>query len=1110
MPAVSRRLTLPLLFVALAACAPHDAERALAAADPAPAGGGAGEPRSFRFAAPSPSKVVAAPAPPFSLTAADGTGLALVDLEVHAVVEPPLAFTELTLTFDNPRDRTIEGRFRIALPPGAALSRFAMELDGRWQEGEVVERQRARQIYEDFLHRRQDPALLENEAGNEFSARVFPIPARGRKRLVVSYSHQLERAAEPYVVPLAGLPEVANLGIRVLLDERRSNQRQDDERASNLGGAVSERRVLTLHKEHWTPDADFVVDLTPERDRLGLRHDNLVVARVAPDLGANAADEVRGLYILVDTSASRALGYAATAARVSDLVSGLAAGAGPTTPLAVATFDQTAATLYAGTAVGFGGRERNRLATVRPLGASDLEGALRWLAARLAKDHRYPRVLLVSDGIATAGRTDGADLRAAVASLAAAGVERLDLLAPAGQRDQASLRELVVGNLPRDGVVLDGAAPLSELARRLATIARSGLEVAVDGATWVWPQRLDGVQPGDEVLIWADLPAALPFRLRLGGQPVDTGDRPLLAAERPLLERAWVQARIGRLLHLASGDLAKDPDLRRAMATEATKLSVEHRVLCSSTAFLVLETAADYERYNLPRNALADILTVGAGGLEVLARSRQATPTTAARPVPKPVPTPATAATASNGAMEEDATVGNAFDELAKRDDEESTDSFEAITEDEPLTDGSVRFGVEGGVVGGVVGGVAGGVAGGVITGVPSPEPVAIPEGVPDGVAGGVPGRLSDDRAAAPTPASVPPPPPPPPPPPSPRRQEAAPGVVAETISVPPSEQQQQNRREANPPGLAGPYAEVDRLLTAGRVAEALAAADRWQSGAPGDTLALVALGRAAARAGQTALAARAYGSLIDLYPSRADLRRTAGEWLETLPEDGLDLAIDTYQKAVVDRPDHLSGHRLLAWALWRAGRLEEAFATLERGLAQPVPGGRYAEVGRVMREDLALLGAAWAAREPARRNEIRDRLRAVQADLDEAPSLRFVLTWETDANDVDLHVTDRHGNHAYYSEPVLRSGGQLYADVTTGYGPECFNIPRPAERRAYPYRLQANYYSRGPMGYGMGTLHVLEHDGHGHLQLETRPFVVMVDGTFVELGTVTPGGKKP
>ena len=120
------------------------------------------------------------------LTTADGTGLELVDLHAQAVLDGPLAFTELRLTFENPEDRVLEGRFEITLPEKAAISRFAMKIGDTWQEAEMVERQAAQRAYEDFLHRRQDPALLEKEAGNEFRARIFPIPAKGRKEILIS------------------------------------------------------------------------------------------------------------------------------------------------------------------------------------------------------------------------------------------------------------------------------------------------------------------------------------------------------------------------------------------------------------------------------------------------------------------------------------------------------------------------------------------------------------------------------------------------------------------------------------------------------------------------------------------------------------------------------------------------------------------------------------------------------------------------------------------------------------------------------------------------------------------------------------------------------------
>jgi tetratricopeptide (TPR) repeat protein len=326
------------------------------------------------------------------------------------------------------------------------------------------------------------------------------------------------------------------------------------------------------------------------------------------------------------------------------------------------------------------------------------------------------------------------------------------------------------------------------------------------------------------------------------------------------------------------------------------------------------------------------------------------------------------------------------------------------------------------------------------------------------------------------------------------------PGPVA-TRPQAPSRDPAVAQQPKGPPPYAGKMAEVMKLVEARQSERALIEALRWQSEEPGDVMALVALGEALEAAGQPVLAARAYGSILDLFPTRADMRRFAAERLERLA-GGARLAADAYAKAVEERPDHLNGHRLHAYALLRDGKPEAAFSALESGLSRRYPSGRFLGGERVLREDLGLVAAAWLAREPKRRAEVSTRLARVGAELATEPSLRFVLHWETDANDVDFHIYDGRGGHAFYSDRQLESGGELFEDITTGYGPECFAIQgKPA---AYPYRLQIHYYSRGPMGYGMGKLEVVEHDGRGGLRFEQRPFVVMNDGAFVDLGEVT------
>ncbi len=1022
---------------------------------------------SFRWTdEPAEESVTAIKESPLQLTASDGTGLRLVALEARGVLEPPLAFTELRMSFENLENRVREGRFRIALPPGAVISRFAMKIGGHWQEGEVVERQRARQVYEDFLHRRQDPALLEHEAGNEFSARVFPIPARAIKELIVSYSHELPSSEDSYVIPLLGLPEIDHLDIQVQLAESKMPEgRLPSQETSNLGGDVRERRVIHLAKQGWTPNADFEIRQSEVAESQGLRRDNLALVRVAAPVDSEL-QEVDSLFVLVDSSASRALGFERQITVLRRLLAGLAAGAGPQAPVAIAAFDQGVHPIFEGTAGSISDETWERLRERGALGASDPQRALRWLLGRLAEKDlsaNFRRVLMVSDGVATAGEVEGKALRTAVSDLAKVGVHRLDVLAVGGRRDDEVLRHLVTGNLEGDGQVIDGDVGLPEIARRLTRASRSGIEVVVPDAVWVWPRTLEAVQPGDEVLIYADLPAGRPLSVELNGNAVPLDFTAIFDAEPKLLERAWVKARIDRLLRIRETDFADDSDLRRAMQREATDLSVEHRVLTPFTAFLVLETEWDYQRYGLDRRARADILTIGATGIEVLARSS-----------PPPTSVGRSAETERKAFRDSDSSIGGELEDPGRGADDELASQLEALGYvDSERVGGNAQI---------------------------EYANAQIAEMRQESR------RLEEELEALMMAEPQPEPPAPP------GEQEFA--SVAEDVVVEPSRlparrvpipdptPDEEPEEDSRAPALSGRLADVMRLLRSGRTSQALTRASVWQAESPGDVLALVALGEALEASADTARAARAYGSLIDLFPSRADLRRYAGERLERLAdESALDLAVDTYRKAVAQRPDHPSSHRLLAYALLRSERPQEAFETMVAAIEQKYPGNRFRGVAQILREDLGLAAAAWTRAEPERKREIRELLRRAGGTVEDEPSLRFVLTWETDANDVDLHVYDGKGAHAYYSEPRLRSGGELYADVTTGYGPECFTIRGSAKRRAYPYRLRAHYYSRGPMGYGMGLLRIVEHDGDGGLRFDQRPFVVMNDRAYVELG---------
>jgi hypothetical protein len=320
--------------------------------------------------------------------------------------------------------------------------------------------------------------------------------------------------------------------------------------------------------------------------------------------------------------------------------------------------------------------------------------------------------------------------------------------------------------------------------------------------------------------------------------------------------------------------------------------------------------------------------------------------------------------------------------------------------------------------------------------------------------------------------------------------------------SPPPARGAARPAQPVNQDPYEGKMKDVMDALARGATSEALVKAATWRRESPGDVLALVSLGEAMEKSGDARTAARAYGSIIDLFPGRADLRRFAGARLERVGgAPALALAADTFAKAAEDRPDHPASHRMLAYARARQKDFAGAFDAIENGLTRAYPTGRFAGADRILREDAGILAAAWAAADPKRVREIESRTRALGVTIDHTPSLRFVLTWETDANDVDFHVYDADGGHAFYGARALPSGGELYADVTTGYGPECFGIRGAKSERRGPYHLMAHYYSRGPMGYGMGKVEIVDHDGKGGLRFDERPFVVMTDRAFVDLG---------
>ncbi|HEX5136755.1 MAG TPA: VIT domain-containing protein [Planctomycetota bacterium] len=118
--------------------------------------------------------------------------VALTRHSVRGVLRDQLAEVTVEQTFLSHGTRRAEGVYLFSLPPGASVAAFEMTVDGKTMKGEIVERDKARRVYESIVSRRKDPALLEKIDDETFRARVFPIDPDKEVRIRLTYQQLLD------------------------------------------------------------------------------------------------------------------------------------------------------------------------------------------------------------------------------------------------------------------------------------------------------------------------------------------------------------------------------------------------------------------------------------------------------------------------------------------------------------------------------------------------------------------------------------------------------------------------------------------------------------------------------------------------------------------------------------------------------------------------------------------------------------------------------------------------------------------------------------------------------------------------------------------------------
>jgi Ca-activated chloride channel family protein len=494
--------------------------------------------------------------------------------------------TEVEEIFVNTTGQRLEGTFVFPLPPNASLSRFAMEVEGTLVEGELVERVRAREVYEGIVRQMKDPALLEWMPGNVFKARVFPIEPYSEKRILLAYTQapRLWNGAVGYVYPLVSEKTQAHppeeLAIRaswafgkpvrrIDCPTHRADVQRRDERSG--------RAELVLRGAR--PAQDFQLRLEMDPDELAAAghrpegEDGFVGVAFAPK-GAGKARAAGTTVFVVDRSARMSEKELEIARRVVDR---MIAHLSPDERVGFVAHHVDVEARAPEVATAERRREwRDFLWGLKGEGASDVLGAIR-RAAELGGDP----IVYVGKGVPTWGETDPskADLggRAFRAVLVGSGTGE-GTLAALGE-----IRRIVAGG--------DTGAEIEAVARTAGLEPLRGLEMEIGSER----HPLPSIYPGERVFLFARYAAPGRTRISAGGRAIEV-DLPAGPTEHRPLMRLWAQG----ALETRVSECRRAGEPREAVDA-IVAMSRKFQVMTPYTSFLVLESEKAYEQYRIER-----------------------------------------------------------------------------------------------------------------------------------------------------------------------------------------------------------------------------------------------------------------------------------------------------------------------------------------------------------------------------------------------------------------------------------------------------------------------------------------------------------------------------
>lgn len=544
--------------------------------------------------------------------------MSLVSHKVYVDIKNNLATTTVEQIFFNSTNRRLEGTLRFPLPKDASISRFDMTVtNNELMRGSIVERDRARKIYESIVRRMEDPGLLEWEEGNIFKTRIFPIEPNSTKTIVIAYTQTMtgRNGQASYIYPMVSEssndtpPESFSLELNMESGLKISNP---DSPSHNLNISRKDNYNIraSLAAGKYLPQNDFVFNFELEQGNeiqvLKQPHvsTGYYLIRFRPEFKEEENKKQDKKYLfLVDDSASinaslREIQYNLLTALLDTLTE--------KEKFHVAMFNTSVEFLTPDFASPTKDEKEKLMQTLwgrKGIGATDFEATFKELGKKFEKEQDLT-IVYIGDGIPTFGEKGTAEL--------------LNIWKESLGKCVGSFFALGLGN-SINSIFLDGIATsqggkvealipgenLIKRAQDLSSLWKKPLlkeiQVTIDGvdAKDIYPKSFTNLALGEELTILGIYTTEGKITLNVNGKIAAKAysfkkeiDLSKDTSESKLVGRLWAQRKLVELLKNNTGGKNKE---------EIIKLSEKFSIMTPYTSFLVLESEEEYKKYHIER-----------------------------------------------------------------------------------------------------------------------------------------------------------------------------------------------------------------------------------------------------------------------------------------------------------------------------------------------------------------------------------------------------------------------------------------------------------------------------------------------------------------------------